>query len=460
MKKIVSVFVLGAVAASIATAEVTVGINSRTRPSLYTSTETFADKSKKSTILDFSNAEHSDDLAFAAKGENCGIAATLKLSNGKDTYATTGVETPNGKTGATQAVSLDGKYYGWMNFGALKITAGRFDSRLVERHSLSTIDDGLADSDTAKFGVSNAIVTGLDTDNTTKAVTGLDTIGKTFLYDFSNVSTISGTRVNSIFADYTIDEVGAGKVLVKAGVLANNYTTQSSDDWNTKEQSKVGAGFAADVGYLSDTIDADVVFKMPSQHAFGFGLYGDVKAVENLKLAAGFTYGASSEYDTYTYSVEKDKNTNEEKEKITTGKQSKYNAMAFDLRAFYQINEQFLAGVQAKYSSLKVDSKDANTSLELVASAQYTISELLAAQFDIGYYNEDMGDAVKVDNKGNWGETTLKVRPGVKVNASKNAYISAAFEFTTALNGSDAKDAKAGITKQSIALPVVFRVKL
>lgn len=454
MKKIVSVLVLGAVAASIATAEVTVGINSRTRPSLYTSTETFADKSKKSTILDFSNAEHSDDLAFAAKGENCGIAATLTLSNGKDTYATTGVETPNGKTGATQAVSLGGKYYGWMNFGALKITAGRFDSRLVERHSLSTIDDGLADSDTAKFGVSNEIVTGLATKTTggVKAVTGLDTIGKTFLYDFSNVSTISGTRVNSIFADYTIDEVGAGKVLVKAGVLANNYTTQSSDDWNTKEQSKVGAGFAADVGYLSDTIDADVVFKMPSQHAFGFGLYGDVKAVENLKLAAGFTYGASSEYDTYTY--------NEKTDKITTGKELKYNAMAFDLRAFYQINEQFLAGVQAKYSSLKVDSNDANTSLELVASAQYTISELLAAQFDIGYYNEDMGDAVKVDNKGNWGETTLKVRPGVKVNASKNAYISAAFEFTTALNGSDAKDAKAGITKQSIALPVVFRVKL
>ncbi|MBR0098830.1 MAG: hypothetical protein IJP90_03855 [Treponema sp.] len=453
MKKIVSVFVLGAVAASIATAEVTVGINSRTRPSLYTSTETFADKSKKSTILDFSNAEHSDDFAFAAKGENCGIAATLKLSNGQDTYTTTGVETPNGKTGATQAVSLSGKYYGWMNFGALKITAGRVDSRHVERHSLSTIDDGLADSDTAKFGVSNAIVTGFDTDKTTKAVTGLETIGKTFLYDFSNVSAIGGTRVNSVFVDYTIDEIGAGKLLVKGGVLANNYTTQSSDDWNTKEQSKVGAGFAADVGYLSDTIDADVVFKMPSQHAFGFGLYGDVKAVENLKLAAGFTYGASSEYDTYTY----DKDTTP---KITTGKELKYNAMAFDLRAFYQINEQFLAGVQAKYSSLKVDSKDANTSLELVASAQYTISELLAAQFDIGYYNEDMGDAVKVDNKGNWGETTLKVRPGVKVNASKNAYISAAFEFTTALNGSDAKDAKAGITKQSIALPVVFRVKL
>ena len=456
MKKIVSVFVLGAVAASIATAEVTVGINSRTRPSLYTSTETFADKSKESTILDFSNAEHSDDFAFAAKGENCGIAATLTLSNGLDEYATTGVETPNGTTNATQYINLKGKYYGWMNFGALKITAGRFDSRLVERHSLSTIDDGLADSDTAKFGVSNAIVTGLKTDETTDAVTGLNTIGKTFLYDFSNVSTISGTRVNSIFADYTIDEVGAGKVLVKAGVLANNYTTQSSDDWNTKEQSKVGAGFAADVGYLSDTIDADVVFKMPSQHAFGFGLYGDVKAVENLKLAAGFTYGASSEYDTYTYTYDEDK----DEEKITTGKKLKWNAMAFDLRAFYQINEQFLAGVQAKYSSLKVDSNDANTSLELVASAQYTISELLAAQFDIGYYNEDMGDAVKVDNKGNWGETTLKVRPGVKVNASKNAYISAAFEFTTALNGSDAKDAKAGITKQSIALPVVFRVQL
>lgn len=458
MKKIVSVFVLGAVAASIATAEVTVGINSRTRPSLYTSTETFADKSKESTILDFSNAEHSDDFAFAAKGENCGIAATLTLSNGQDTYATTGVETPHGNANAPQYIDLKGKYYGWMNFGALKITAGRFDSRLVERHSLSTIDDGLADSDTAKFGVSNAIVTGLA--KTDEAVTGLDTIGKTFLYDFSNVSAIGGTRVNSVFVDYTIDEIGAGKLLVKGGVLANNYTTQSSDDWNTKDKTKVGAGFAADVGYLSDTIDADVVFKMPSQHAFGFGLYGDVKAVENLKLAAGFTYGASSEYDTYTYSVEKDKDTNEEKEKITTGKQSKYNAMAFDLRAFYQINEQFLAGVQAKYSSLKVDSKDANTSLELVASAQYTISELLAAQFDIGYYNEDMGDAVKVDNKGNWGETTLKVRPGVKVNASKNAYISAAFEFTTALNGSDAKDAKAGITKQSIALPVVFRVQL
>lgn len=455
MKKIVSIFALGAVVASFASAEVTVKLQSRTRPSLYTSRETFADNSKESTILDFSYAEHKDDFAFSATGENCGAAATLTLSNGTNDYTkAAGVETPNGFSAATQSITLGGKYYGWMNFGALKITAGRFDSRLVERHSLSTIDDGLADSDTAKFGVSNTIVTNLDTTTAAGVTTinGLETLGKTFLYDFSNVSAIGGTRVNSVFVDYTIDEIGAGKLLVKGGVLANNYTTQSSDDWNTKDTTKVGAGFAADVGYLSDTIDADVVFKMPSQHAFGFGLYGDVKAVENLKLAAGFTYGASSEYDTYEY--------NEKTKKITTGKEPKYNAMAFDLRAFYQINEQFLAGVQAKYSSLKVDSKDANTSLELVASAQYTISELLAAQFDIGYYNEDMGDAVKVDNKGNWGETTLTVRPGVKVNASKNAYISAAFEFTTALNGSDAKDAKAGITKQSIALPVVFRVKL
>ena len=448
MKKIVSIFALGAVVASFASAEVTVKLQSRTRPSLYTSTETFADNSKESTILDFSYAEHKDDFAFSAKGENCGAAATLTLSNGTNAYTAAGVETPNGFSAATQSITLGGKYYGWMNFGALKITAGRFDSRLVDRHSLSTIDDGLADSDTAKFGVSNAIVTALDTTTTATGTTinGLKTLKKTFLYDFSNVSAIGGTRVNSVFVDYTIDEIGAGKLLVKGGVLANNYTTQSSDDWNTKDTTKVGAGFAADVGYLSDTIDADVVFKMPSQHAFGFGLYGDIKAVENLKLGAGFTYGASSEYDTYEL----------KSGKIITDKNLKWNAMAFDFRAFYQINEQFLAGAQAKYSSYKYDSNDANTSLELVASAQYTLNETFAAQFDIGYYNEDMGDAVK----GNWAETTLAVRPGVKVNASKNAYISTALEFSTALNGSDAKDAKAGITKQSIAIPVVFRVQL
>ncbi|MBQ9621745.1 MAG: hypothetical protein IJR39_00200, partial [Treponema sp.] len=219
MKKIVSIFALGAVVASFASAEVTVKLQSRTRPSLYTSTETFADNSKESTILDFSYAEHKDDFAFSAKGENCGAAATLTLSNGTNAYTAAGVETPNGFSAATQSITLGGKYYGWMNFGALKITAGRFDSRLVDRHSLSTIDDGLADSDTAKFGVSNAIVTALDTTTTATGTTinGLKTLKKTFLYDFSNVSAIGGTRVNSVFVDYTIDEIGAGKLLVKGG---------------------------------------------------------------------------------------------------------------------------------------------------------------------------------------------------------------------------------------------------
>lgn len=479
MKKIVSALALGAVAASLATADVTVKINSRTRPSLYTSTETYSkDAAKTSTILDFSNADHNDDMTVTGSGENAGITAKIGLKNNKATYTNELEDVNNtGSTKSATTVSL-GEYYGWFTVGNFKLTGGNFDSRLMDRYNKSAVEEGLTDGDTAKWGVSNNII---------KESTGLKNtaIGKTFLYDFNNFVAIAGTRKVAMVGDYTLSDVGNGKLLLKAGIFANDYSYLSDDlaDWaqgtsadktvtynGTDDKQKIGAGFSAEAAYQHEKFVFDLLFKKPTEHSMGIGAYFDLKAVENLNLALGLTYGTVAEYDT----VDASKAKKDGSGSIAMETNGKITAMAFDARVFYKVNDPLLVGLQAKYSTYKQEAVAAGeddlkgASLELVATAQYKVNDAIQTQFDIGYYNEDLNDDVSatVAGKkcGDFGETYLKLRPAVKFTANKAAAVTCALEYQMALNGSDAKDAgetgTSSITKSSIKIPVIMRIKL
>ena len=462
MKKVIGAVVAGTLVAGMASADISFKLQSRVRPSLYTSTETYADEGKKSTLWDFGYSSHNDILGVYAKGENCGADVEIALENGKSSY--TGTEATS--DGSKQAIGMDGLYDAWMNWGAFKVSFGRFDSRFVNRYNKSSVEGGWADSDTAKYGVSNLIGKGIGTKKITVTVNKKEeTItmpGTTFLYDFNNATAIGGTKNPALIFDYTIN-ADAAKVLLKGGFVASNYKNYGSDDtvdFEVKKETLIykkdtnlqGAGYVAEIDVTAEPVNVQAIFKMPTQHTLGFGLYADVKAVENLNLALGFTYGQQSEYDYVALNDAKN-----DREKKTA---PKFTAYAFDLRAFYAIDKALTVGTQVKYSSYKQDKFNddkALASLELVGTAQYVASDLLTAQLDLTYAMTGMG----VEGLKKYGYDYFGLRPAVKISASKNAAITAGFEFKTALNAGDASDAKTGdVTKTSIAIPVVARVKL
>lgn len=453
MKKVIGAVVAGTLVAGMASADISFKLQSRVRPSLYTSTETYADEGKKSTLWDFGYSSHNDILGVYAKGENCGADVEIALKNGQSSY--TGTEATS--DGSTQAIGMDGLYDAWMNWGAFKVSFGRFDSRFINRYNKSSVEGGWADSDTAKYGVSGAVLNGI-------AGTGNE-IGKTFLFDFSNATAIGGTKNPALIFDYTVD-ADAAKILLKGGFVASNYKDDSEHYAKSESKNLQGAGYVAEIDVTAEPVNLQAIFKMPTQHTLGFGLYADVKAVENLNLAAGFTYGQQSEYDYYkynaNYSVSATKGTITDGGAYATTKstKAKFTAYAFDLRAFYKVDAALTVGLVGKYSSIKQDGQNddkAVSALELIGTAQYVASDLLTAQLDLTYAMTGMG----VEGLKKYGYDYFGIRPAVKISASKNAAITAGFEFKTALNAGDASDAKTkDVTKTSIAIPVVARVKL
>ena len=70
---------------------------------------------------------------------------------------------------------------------------------------------------------------------------------------------------------------------------------------------------------------------------------------------------------------------------------------------------------------------------------------------------EDLDD----EDKGKYAENYFKIRPAVKISASKNAAITAGLEYSMSINDKDAKDNNsADATKMTFAIPIVCRVAL
>ena len=89
MKKVIGAVVAGTLVAGMASADISFKLQSRVRPSLYTSTETYKDEGKKSTLWDFGYSSHNDVLGVYAKGENCGADVEIALKNGQSSYTGT-----------------------------------------------------------------------------------------------------------------------------------------------------------------------------------------------------------------------------------------------------------------------------------------------------------------------------------------------------------------------------------
>ena len=422
MKKIVTAAAIAAMAASFAAAEVTTSLNVRVRPNLYKVVGT-TEKGDKDAYTTTTYADidgfggNKDTLAVKGSTDYAGVAAEITLLN------------PGNAKGKTGAFEID-NYYGWLNWGALKFTAGTYDSRYTNRGNYTATEQGILDEEFSK-------AMGLSSKN------GLSVKGDGWLADFGNVSQVNGGNNNSFIVDYTFNDIGGGKLLLKGGLVENGDNI-TYDDYNIKYDSAKDkiktdeAGkdsFYQSEGYVfeaawrkDDLVAVDAIFKNPVKDAFGFGLYVTPLMIPNTKnVVIGFTYG------TYEDVIK--------------------SAFAVDFRGQYNFNSAATLALGAKYESYEKDvsNSDAETAMQVAAEFSYKVSDLLIAALDFGYFNTDIDNNEDNDDDGSqFIVTSLRG----KFTAGKNAAITTALRLNKVLNPADGK------TDYTFDIPVVLRVKM
>lgn len=446
MKKIVTAAAIAAMAASFAAAEVTTSLNVRVRPDLYKVTG-YTKKGDKDAYTEtvYANIDgfggNKDTLAVKGSTDYAGVAAEITLLN------------PGNAKGKTGAFEID-NYYGWLNWGALKFTAGTYDSRYTNRGNYTATEQGILDEEFSK-------AMGLSSKNgLSKAAFGKK-VGFSWLEDFGNVSQVAAGNNNSFIADYTFNDIAGGKLLLKGGLVENGENI-TYDDYNIKydsDKDKIktdeagkdsfyqSEGYVFEAAWRKDGIAAvDFIFKNPVNKLYGFGLYVTPLMIANTKnVVVGFTYGM----DTKDYA--KDKNGLDK-------------AFAIDLRGQYNINSNMTVALGAKYESVSYqndvtlkdsDRKDVKESsasaMQVAAEFSYKVNDIVTAAFDFGYFNEDLTD---VDSNSDDSSQFIVTSLRGKFTAGKNAAITTALRLNKVLNPAD------GETDYTFDIPVVLRVKM
>lgn len=432
MKKVIGAVLAASLVAGMAFADVAVTLNARLRSNMYHQKKEGDKTTTRMFDLD-GNAEHggsgkmSDVLGFSAKTDYAGVVLDIAANRNASAAKTTKVYYPAGGgavsttnsgtdksieviTGeAGESFSFDGAYYGFLKFNALKFTFGTFDSRFVNRYNVTAGEAGLLDSnDIAKYGT--ALL------NAGLKEAELNVI----LKDANNFSALGGDKKNTLVADYTIDDVADGKLLLKAALLSSKYKTPDNEDDDSVSYTDAGYGFEAD--FQNDAVAVQALVKLPTEKQTVFGAYVEPKALP-LPLAFGFSYGSDK----------------------TDGK--KYTAYAVDARVGYQINDQAKVSSVIKYEAAKPDGGDNETALTVAAEVSYIVNDLATVFADVGYYNADL------DGSTDDGDSTIKIRPGVVLTAGKGARVTAAVQYDKHTGADDE-------LKSEVSIPVIFRVKL
>ncbi len=452
MKKIVSAALLTAVAGSLFAADISVKLNARTHYTAYEHKYAKgSDQAEAETISKFTASKDSMDIELKNDyaGAHVGIAynnfATDKDSlsttasadkiakkNASDTTANSTALIAAKLTDGGQSVGLDTKFWGWMKFGNLTLTAGKFESLFTKKGNTTVVEEGLTDKDPAKsYGLSSML-----------KVDGSE-IGKTFLYDVNTISANAGTRVVSMIADYTFADVAGGKLLLKAGAVdaltSGKYRVDAAYDGNGGTRT-VGTGFVFDAALQREDFSIEGMLRTTTYSDIAAGIYASIDMVDKTPMKFGFTYG----------SVSKD-NTDKD---LATGKA--FNAWAIDWRITNKSVDKVTLVLNGKYESAKAkyndDAKD-ETGLYIVGQVGYEMSDLINLALSAGIYYCDLDDNDKKDQ----GENYIQVQPAVEFKAGKGAKFTAALLYKQALNTGDCAD---DFNDKTISIPCIFRVKM
>lgn len=404
MKKIIKPIATASVLAlalTSATAELKIKNQARIRTSALSYSKP-VEGDESTTLWNLKNSSAADYLDFYASNEYAGVTLESVIDAGN-----------KAKTGA---ITFD-TYYGWIIYGDLKFSFGDYDNRFTNRYNVTATEAGLLESDIAKYGVSNKLSYGLATDNSGKS--SVSKSGKTWLYDFGNTAQIAGGENLALLADYTLDDVAGGKLVLTAGLLESEY--DKTEKFNQQ------AGYVFEAAWKGESTSLDLIFKNPEKNAYGGAAYLSIKPADGINAVLGFTGGAQKDVIDLAYAVD-----------------GRFQYAADAIKATFV----------AKFSSIKPKGADkAETGLEFGTEVSYAVSDTIIAALDARLDYTDLDN----NDKANLGENTVTISPRAKFSAGPAAAVTAALEFTQALNTSD--DYKAA-TKTDVKIPVIFRVKL
>ncbi len=434
MKKVIGAVLAGTMVAGLAFADPKITFQYRLRSNMYDQTQTYRGDGSSSTN------KTTDLFALNGYGGN-GDTMVATVSNDYagfsiDYDATTGGVKKGSSTSDT-SFTMDA-LYAWLNFGALKFTAGSFDARYTDKLTNGATNVNLTDKESYKLGVWTGLQSG--TSNVATLIYGSKVL---YGYDADNMGAISSdnTGITSFSADYTVKDVLPGKLMMKAVLNSNQFSVDTSDGTDKKYQD---SGYGFEVGYLTPNVaDLDFVLRMPEQKVTVFGAYGTLLVVKNLKAVLGFTY-VNDSYD----------GSGDVTSDMHNGTSTKNTEYAFDARAQYAFSDKLTGIAHFNYSSIKPDGEDAETGMYIVGDVYYVVNDLITPEFSAGYYMTDLDDNDSADVCENY----YVINPSVKFTAGPNAFLSVGVRYQGAANTGDAKTTTQ--TKSEISIPTVFRVTL
>ena len=239
MKKIVSVLLVTALVCGSLFAQVK--LNYRTQANIVTYEK---DKDKDGTLSFFDLEKYGsakDTLAISLDGEAGGVAAEFDVKFDSITPS---------------------KYYGWLNFGNLKFTAGKFDSRYTGRVQYGADYNGVVGEYVKLGGLKLA----------------------SMILDADNFGVLNGTVTHSMIADYTFSIGESDKLLVKAAVHEKDIKLNDTTNWVA---SSLGLAYS-----MSSVGTFEGIFRNTAKDTYVFGAYiRPNKLVSGLDAVAGFTMG-------------------------------------------------------------------------------------------------------------------------------------------------------------------------
>lgn len=465
MKKIVSVLSVAALTLS-AVFAADVSLNYKMAGTLYKETSNkVADGngnetlSQDRTFLDLNGYadKPTGDLAFTAKNDFAGFALTLnpKVSTA---YTDFGVDT----------------YYGWLNFGGLQVTSGKWSSRyvgLLDEHGGNWEGNEYARYKPGVIGGKYAY----DIDNLTSVNKAKSTNvknSKAFkAYD-------TDQRLSTALA-YTIRPNEDTAILIKGVLVENKWgsTLRMDKDRDYGKEYGIGggdlsffSGFAGEFGFRTAAFDINFVAKSMKRDELATGIF--FRTIGDTSLL----FGLSAGLDLAEYKNDEGEKTNDHN----------YREFAFDFRGHFKFSDELCLTTMNNLSVInnakakKQDYDEMDFHLWNMVSLAYKANEKILAQLTvesecdpllIRAENTNSGDGWTTGNNGAKGSTifgasatgglTITVTPGVVYSINENATITAGVKVECAeIGASPVYRNSAHTTTTEVSVPVVFKVAL
>ena len=456
MKKIVSVLSVAALSLSVVFAA-DVSLSYKTAGTIYSETNkknyaTDAAAGQTRTALDQSGYKNAQtDIVISAQADWAGFVLDFD---------------PNATTKDDMSTSWFDQYYGWLNFGPLQVTTGKWESRYSDELTDDKGNWERIDFNRYRLGVINGDYAH-DVDNLTAVLKPSETEkgagGRAKQETEQKVSTAVAFTSRPNDGTY---------IMLKGVAVQNDWGStlrlDSDRDYKDYKTDKGGdlffeSGFAGEFAFhIDNSIDINVIAKSLKRDQLALGAFvrptfGDTK------LLLGFTFGKDlSEY----------KNT--EGDNLRT-----YYEMAADFRLRTKLSDNVTLTTMHNISAFnpKENKKDQKYS-EMYAtmwnmvSFGYKASEQILLQLTcqnecVLFKNEkDPEDAEKTKTTGPManGGYSISIIPGVTYSFNANASLTAGLKWEINHIGvNDNNNVKTGLgtaVSSTFSVPVVFKVSL